>query len=66
MSAPAAYVAESGYFQERWQSAYWRADYARLRAIRRRYDPDTLLFARHSVGGEEWSEDGFTRLAGPR
>ena len=63
---PAAYVAESGYFQERWQSAYWGANYARLRAIKRCYDPDALLFARHGVGSEEWSEDGFTRSAEPR
>ena len=58
-----AYVAESGYFQERWQSAYWGANYARLAEIKKKYDPDGLFFARHGVGSEEWSDDGFTRLA---
>ncbi|MBV8836147.1 MAG: FAD-dependent oxidoreductase [Alphaproteobacteria bacterium] len=62
---PAAYVAESGYFQERWQEAYWGANYARLAAIKQHYDPDGLLFARHGVGSEAWSEDGFTRRAAP-
>ena len=36
--------------------------FARLRAIKKQYDPDGLLFVHHGVGSEEWSPDGFTRL----
>jgi FAD/FMN-containing dehydrogenase len=63
--APAggAYVAESSYFQPDWQRAYWGANYPRLLAAKARYDPTGLFFARHGVGSERWSEDGFDRLA---
>src|SRR6516165_1852292 len=45
-----AYVAESNYFQPDWQSAYWGANYPRLRVIKQRYDPAGLFFVRHGVG----------------
>ena len=61
---PAAYVAESSFFQGEWQRAYWGENYQRLLEIKRRYDPSGLFFVHHGVGSEEWSEDGFTRLAG--
>ena len=54
-----AYVAESSYFEPDWQKAYWGANYPRLLATKRRYDPDGLFFVRHGVGSEEWSDDGF-------
>ena len=62
--APAAYVAESSFFQEEWREAYWGANYGRLLEIKRRYDPSGLFFVHHGVGSEDWSEDGFTRVAG--
>jgi FAD/FMN-containing dehydrogenase len=58
-----AYVAESSYFQQDWQRAYWGPHYQRLLAIKRQYDPDGLFFTRHGVGSEGWTEDGFTRLS---
>jgi FAD/FMN-containing dehydrogenase len=62
--APGAptYVAESSYFQKDWQRAYWGDNYARLKSVKKQYDPDGLFFAHHCPGSEEWSADGFTRL----
>ena len=58
-----AYVAESSFFQSDWQRAYWGPNYARLKALKRQIDPDGLFFVHHGVGSEDWSPDGFTRLA---
>jgi FAD/FMN-containing dehydrogenase len=57
-----SYVSESNYFNPSWQRAYWGHNYARLRAIKRKYDPEGLFFVHHGVGSEEWSPDGFMRL----
>jgi FAD/FMN-containing dehydrogenase len=57
-----SYVSESNYFNRTWQESYWGSNYRRLRAIKKKYDPDGLFFVHHGVGSEEWSADGFTRL----
>jgi FAD/FMN-containing dehydrogenase len=57
-----SYVSESNYFNPSWQRTYCGDNYPRLRAIKKRYDPDGLFFVHHGVGSEEWSPDGFTRL----
>jgi FAD/FMN-containing dehydrogenase len=56
-----AYVNECDYFQPNWQTAFWGSNYPRLLEIKRRYDPDGLLYVHHGVGSEDWSADGFTR-----
>jgi FAD/FMN-containing dehydrogenase len=58
-----SYVAESDFFESQWQRAYWGSNYARLLEIKRKYDPAGLFFVRHGVGSEDWSEDGFARIA---
>jgi FAD/FMN-containing dehydrogenase len=58
-----SYVSESNYFNPDWQRAYWGGNYPRLRRIKQHYDPDGLFFVHNGVGSEDWSEDGFTRLA---
>jgi hypothetical protein len=58
-----SYVAESDFFDEAWRESFWGPNYARLLAVKDRYDPDGLFFAHHGVGSERWSADGFTRLA---
>jgi FAD/FMN-containing dehydrogenase len=58
-----SYLAESNYFEPRWQQAFWGPNYPRLLAAKERYDPEGLFFAHHGVGSERWSADGFNRIA---
>ncbi|HEY4942262.1 MAG TPA: FAD-binding oxidoreductase [Rhizomicrobium sp.] len=58
-----SYVSESNYFNADWRQAFWGANYAKLRAVKDKYDPAGLFFGHHGVGSEDWSADGFTRLA---
>ena len=57
-----SYVWETDFFQPDWQDAFWGDNYPRLRAIKRKYDPEGLFFLHHGVGSEDWSADGFTRV----
>ena len=57
-----SYVWETDYFQENWQDAFWGENYARLRAVKDKYDPGGLFFLHHGVGSEDWSADGFVRV----
>jgi Berberine and berberine like len=63
--APGAgsYVSESDYFERDWQRSFWGSNYPRLAALKKKYDPTGLFFVHHRVGSEEWSANGFTRLA---
>ena len=58
-----SYVSESNYFNRSWQREYWGKNYAALRRIKSKYDPGGLFVVHHGVGSEDWSADGFTRLA---
>ena len=60
---PGSYVSESNYFNASWQRAFWGSNYPKLRTVKAKFDPDGLFFVHHGVGSEEWSADGFTRLA---
>jgi FAD/FMN-containing dehydrogenase len=57
-----SYVAESNFFDERWRESFWGPNYAKLLAVKDKYDPDGLFFGHHCVGSERWSADGFTRV----
>ena len=53
-------VLETDYFEANWQDYFWGDNYARLKRIKQKYDPDGLFFLHHGVGSEDWSADGFT------
>jgi FAD/FMN-containing dehydrogenase len=61
VARPGSYLSESNFFNDDWQSAYFGANFARLKQIKRRYDAGGLFIVHHGVGSEEWSADGFTR-----
>jgi hypothetical protein len=65
--APAggSYLSEADYFDTDWKQSYWGTNADRLAAVKKRYDPDGLFFTHHGIGSDEWSADGFTRLARP-
>lgn len=39
------------------------ANYSKLLAMKKKYDPDGLFFVHHGVESEDWSDDGFSRRA---
>jgi hypothetical protein len=58
-----AYVSEGNFFDKNWQTSFWGSNYRRLAAVKKKYDPAGLFFVHHGVGSEEWSDDGFTKVA---
>ncbi|KAH8889226.1 FAD-binding domain-containing protein [Thozetella sp. PMI_491] len=51
-----AYVNEADAFDPNWQYDFWRDNYPRLRAIKQKYDPNSVLWCKSCVGSEEWME----------
>jgi FAD/FMN-containing dehydrogenase len=58
-----SYFNEGNFFNASWREDFWGQNYSKLRAIKTKYDPDGLFFVHHGVGSEDWTADGFTRLA---
>jgi FAD/FMN-containing dehydrogenase len=57
-----SYVWETNYFEPNWQDSFWGDNYARLRAVKEKYDPNGLFFVYHGAGSEGWSAAGFNRI----
>ncbi|EQL02329.1 FAD binding domain-containing protein [Ophiocordyceps sinensis CO18] len=49
-----AYMNEGDFQQRDFQSNFFGANYPRLRAIKRRYDPEGMLYGVANVGSEDW------------
>ena len=60
-----SYVSEGNFFDTAWRESFWGPNYARLLAVKDKYDPDGLFVVHHGVGSERWSADGFTPEAAP-
>lgn len=53
-----AYINEADFQQPDFQTVlYGKDNYARLTAIKKKYDPDDLFYAVTGVGSERWYED---------
>ncbi|KAH7316747.1 hypothetical protein B0I35DRAFT_503838 [Stachybotrys elegans] len=62
--APGAgsYLNEADLYQPNWQHAFYGSNYKKLLRIKKKYDPDNILFARMGVGSEEWEIQPDGRL----
>ncbi|HKR47211.1 MAG TPA: FAD-binding protein [Paraburkholderia sp.] len=58
--ASGSYISETDFFRNDWREAFWGVNYARLKAIKDRYDPEGFFYVHHGVGSEDWTPDGFT------
>ena len=52
--------ADTGYYYVAKKNSRTKTD----KLVKKKYDPSGLFFVHNGVGSEEWSADGFTRLAG--
>lgn len=63
-----SYLNEASVDEPNWQEAFYGDKYEKLLAIKRKYDPDGLLYAPTAVGSEEWEvrnpEVGYTTQNG--
>lgn len=57
-----AYVNEGDFMQPDFQDNFFGANYARLRDVKRKYDPNSLFYATKLVGSEDWAVQADGRL----
>ncbi|KAG7422255.1 FAD-linked oxidoreductase ZEB1 [Fusarium oxysporum f. sp. rapae] len=60
--AQGAYLNEGNSIEPDWQWSFWELNYARLREIKERYDPEGLLWYPQCVGSEDWVQRQDGRL----
>lgn len=55
-----AYINEADFQQADWQKTFFGTNYGKLLGIKKKYDPEGLLYATVAVGSEAWTvqEDG--------
>lgn len=51
-----AYLNEGDFRQPNFQRVFYGDKYARLRAIKEKYDPDAVFYGRTAVGSEDWQQ----------
>ncbi|KAI1122305.1 FAD binding domain protein [Nemania abortiva] len=57
-----AYLNEANRLQPDWKEAFYGANYDKLRAVKKKYDPNDLFFANTAVGSDAWVPDSDGRL----
>jgi hypothetical protein len=49
-----AYINEADAYEPNWQQAFWGSNYERLLEIKRKVDPEDVLWCQPCVGSENW------------
>ncbi|KAL5398744.1 hypothetical protein PMIN06_003906 [Paraphaeosphaeria minitans] len=57
-----AYVNEGDFQQPSFQDNFFGSNYAKLRSIKNKYDPNSLFYATKLVGSEDWTVQADGRL----
>ncbi|KAJ4163185.1 hypothetical protein LMH87_004929 [Akanthomyces muscarius] len=60
-----AYFNEMDINEPNWQYTAFGSNYPRLRAVKKKYDPEGLLWCTHCVGSEEWVPNDSGQLCRP-
>jgi hypothetical protein len=60
--ASGAYMNEADPFNPRWKEEFYGENWDKLLSVKKKWDPEALLWARTAVGSEEWVENGDQRL----
>ncbi|EFY84435.1 FAD binding domain protein [Metarhizium acridum CQMa 102] len=55
--ASGAYLNEADAYEPNWADAFWGPKYPKLRAIKKKYDPNAMLWCLRCPGSEDWYED---------
>ncbi|KAI0475371.1 hypothetical protein GGR56DRAFT_645769 [Xylariaceae sp. FL0804] len=50
----AAYLNEADFNQPNWQDVFYGPNYAKLLAVKKRFDPDGIIWGQTAVGSEGW------------
>ncbi|KAH6689910.1 FAD binding domain-containing protein [Plectosphaerella plurivora] len=56
------YMNEADFRQPRWQEEFFGANYAKLKCVKQKWDPEGFFYALNGVGSEQWAVAGDGRM----
>lgn len=57
-----SYMNEADFQQKNWQTTFFGANYNKLRAIKAKYDPESIFYILKGVGSEAWTVSAEGRM----
>ncbi|KAF2032365.1 FAD/FMN-containing isoamyl alcohol oxidase-like protein MreA [Setomelanomma holmii] len=60
--ASGAYMNEADFRNPKWKEEFYGSNWERLSGLKKKWDPEGLLYATTAVGSEEWIQDKAGRL----
>lgn len=57
-----SYLNEADFQQKNWQSTFFGANFDKLKAIKKKYDPKDVFYILKGVGSEAWNVDNSGRM----